>query len=81
MSADQEDEFIQIMNRSKSYDEAVEGVREFVVQLREKGESKEAIHARMLELAKSGVPEAQWNILADVADCLVGWCGPDTKID
>jgi hypothetical protein len=80
VSADQEDEFIQILNRSKTHEEALYAVRDFVKKLREEGENKEDILARMQEL-RSSLSDEQEDILLEVMDFLVGSCSPHMKID
>jgi hypothetical protein len=79
VSADQEDEFIQILNRSKTHEEALYAVRDFVKRLRE-GENKADILARMQEL-RGSLSDEQEDILLDVMDFLVGSCSPYMKID
>jgi hypothetical protein len=80
VSADQEDEFIQILNRSDTHDEALYAARDFVRRLRNEGENKEDILARMQEL-RGSLSDEQEDILLEVMDFLVGSCSPHMKID
>ena len=80
MSADQEDGFIQILNRSKTHEEALYALRDLVKKLREEGENKEDILARMQEL-RSSLSDEQQDILLEVMDFLVGWSSPHMRVD
>jgi hypothetical protein len=80
LTMNEDDEIVQILNRSKAHDEALNALRDFVIRLRTEGKSKEDILTRMQELRKS-VSDEQEDILLEVMDFLVGWCSPHMKID
>jgi hypothetical protein len=74
------DKIVQILNSSKTREEALYSLRAFVEELRKEGESKEAILNTMQEL-RSSVSDEQEDIMLEVMDFLVGWCHPDAKIE
>ena len=76
----EDDEIVQILNRSKAHDEAVYALRDFVIRLRTEGKKREDILTRMQELRKS-VSDEQEDILLEVMDFLVGSCSPHMKIE
>ncbi len=74
-----DDKIVEILKGSQTREEVLHAVRTFVEKMREGGESKEAILARMQELRRS-VPDEQEDILLEVMDFLVGWCSPHAKV-
>lgn len=79
MSEAANDEIVQILNSSKTNDEARDAISDYVKKLREGGQEKDVILARLQEL-RSSVSHEQEDILLEVMDFLTGFCHPDAKI-
>jgi len=79
MAEDLSSKLVQILQASGTREEAFCALRTLLSKALRDGEEREALLGTMEELRKSASDD-QEDILLDVMDCVVGWCGPHAKL-